>query len=60
MTTGERIRSCSMVVTAPNLFVGDVHDRMPVVLEKGDFDAWMKGSVDEAKALMKPAAENSR
>jgi putative SOS response-associated peptidase YedK len=56
--TGECIRSCSMVVTEPNLFVGDVHDRMPVVLEKGDFDAWMKGSVDQAKALMKPAAEN--
>jgi hypothetical protein len=31
---------------------------MPVVLEQKDFDAWMKGRVEEATALMKPAAEN--
>jgi putative SOS response-associated peptidase YedK len=47
-----------MVINEPNLFVGDVHDRMPVVLEQKDFDAGRKGRVEEATALMKPAAEN--
>jgi putative SOS response-associated peptidase YedK len=38
-----------------NAFVAEVHDRMPVLLERKQFDTWMKGSVDEATALMKPA-----
>ena len=41
-----------------NAFVAEVHDRMPVLLERKQFDTWMKGSVDEATALMKPAAED--
>jgi putative SOS response-associated peptidase YedK len=56
--TGERIRSCSMVITEPNRLVASVHDRMPVILEKGDFETWMKGDRDEAAELMRPAAEN--
>jgi putative SOS response-associated peptidase YedK len=47
-----------MVINEPNLFVGDVYDRMPVVLEQKDFDAGRKGRVEEATGLMKPAAEN--
>jgi putative SOS response-associated peptidase YedK len=55
--TGERVRSCSMVITAANKFVSDVHDRMPVILEQKDFDQWERGDVKDAAALMKPAAE---
>lgn len=52
------IRSCSMVITEPNKFVAEVHDRMPVVLEPSQFDQWMLGTPDEAAALMRPAAED--
>ena len=31
-------------------FVAEVHDRMPVVLEKSQFAQWMKGTPDEAAA----------
>jgi putative SOS response-associated peptidase YedK len=28
--TGDRIKSCTMIITQPNEFVAEVHDRMPV------------------------------
>lgn len=56
--TGERIRSCAMVITEANSFVSEVHDRMPVILEPKDFDQWERGDLKDAAALMKPAPEN--
>jgi putative SOS response-associated peptidase YedK len=56
--TGEKLKSCAMVITEPNKFVAEVHDRMPVILEAKDFEQWERGSVDEAVALMKPADES--
>ena len=48
-----------MVITEPNKLVAEVHDRMPVILERSDFDTWMRTKdVEEAAALMRPAAEN--
>jgi putative SOS response-associated peptidase YedK len=29
--TGERLKSCTMIITAPNDFAAEVHDRMPVL-----------------------------
>jgi putative SOS response-associated peptidase YedK len=52
---GEVVKSCAMVITAPNRFVAEVHDRMPVILEAKDFEQWEKGNPKEAAALMKPA-----
>lgn len=52
------IRSCTMIITEPNVFVGQIHDRMPVVLEKVDFDQWMFGTPDQAAELLKPAGED--
>ncbi|MEJ0076812.1 MAG: SOS response-associated peptidase [Alphaproteobacteria bacterium] len=51
------VRSCTMVITEPNKFVAEVHDRMPVVLESSQFDQWMNGTPDEAASLMRPASE---
>jgi len=31
--TGERIKSCAMIICEPNDFVAQVHDRMPVLLQ---------------------------
>jgi len=50
--TGERIKSCTMIITEANKFVADVHDRMPVILEQDDFEPWLAGAGNE---LMKPA-----
>jgi putative SOS response-associated peptidase YedK len=42
--TGEPTKSCTMIITAANDFVGEVHDRMPVILEPGGFDGWLDRS----------------
>jgi putative SOS response-associated peptidase YedK len=49
--TSERIKSCAMIITEPNDFVAEVHDRMPVLLQPDQFDHWLNGNmtVDELK-----------
>jgi len=46
-----------MVITAPNAFVREVHDRMPVLLQPHQFDAWLDGSA--GKEVLVPAPEDS-
>jgi putative SOS response-associated peptidase YedK len=55
---GNKLLSCTMVITEPNKFVAEVHDRMPVIIEAKDFEQWEHGDPRDAAALMKPAAEN--
>jgi putative SOS response-associated peptidase YedK len=43
--TGEKLKSCTMIITEPNEFIAEIHDRMPVVLEAKDF---MAGSMTAA------------
>jgi hypothetical protein len=49
---------CAMVITAPNEFVAEVHDRMPVILETKDFEQRERGDANDAAALKKPADED--
>jgi putative SOS response-associated peptidase YedK len=51
--TGERLKSCAMIITEPNEFVAEVHDRMPVLLQPEQLDHWMSGnmSVEELKPI---------
>jgi putative SOS response-associated peptidase YedK len=52
--TGKLQNPCTMVITEPNKFLAKVHDRMPVILEERQFDAWL----DESAVLpANPAAE---
>ena len=37
--TGERLKSCTMIVGEPNEFAADIHDRMPVFLTRGSIRA---------------------
>jgi putative SOS response-associated peptidase YedK len=36
--------------------VAAYHNRMPVVIEDAQFDEWMRGTPDQAAALMRPYA----
>ena len=39
--------------------MADIHDRMPVILEREHFDTWMRtDDLQEAADLMKPAGED--
>jgi putative SOS response-associated peptidase YedK len=54
--TGERIASCTIIVTDANELTRPIHDRMPVVLNKADIRQWLNG--EAGIELLKPAAED--
>ncbi len=41
--TGLLLKSCTMIITEPNDFVAEVHDRMPVLLKEQRFEPWLRG-----------------
>ncbi len=54
---GERIRSFTIVTTAPNALLADVHDRMPVILAPENWPAWLgerETDAAELKSLLRP------
>jgi putative SOS response-associated peptidase YedK len=55
---GTELKSCAMVITEPSMFVAEVHDRMPVLLEAKNFEQWEHGDAKDAAALMKSDGED--
>jgi putative SOS response-associated peptidase YedK len=53
---GETLKSCTMIITEPNKFVAEVHDRMPVLLDEKDYDPWLSGAA--GMELLRPAPED--
>lgn len=53
----EVVRSSTMVITEPNQFVAQYHDRMPVVLDRTDVMDWLTGA--KGLELLKPAPEDA-
>lgn len=53
---GETLKSCTMLITEPNKFVAEVHDRMPVILESSEFDSWLSKS--GGLEMLDPAADD--
>jgi putative SOS response-associated peptidase YedK len=51
--TRQPLKSCTMLITEPNEFVAEVHDRMPVLLTEQQFDPWLGG--DAGVEILKPA-----
>ncbi len=47
----EPLESCTIVTTAPNELLAPLHDRMPVILERGDFASWLDPGVRDAAAV---------
>jgi putative SOS response-associated peptidase YedK len=54
--SGEPLQSCTIVVTAANALTRAIHDRMPVLLEPGDFAAWLGGA--GGTSLLRPARDD--
>ena len=40
-TTGEHIKSCTIITCEPNALVATLHDRMPVILSPADWPKWL-------------------
>ena len=54
---GEEIRSCTIITTDANDLVGEVHNRMPVILQPEDYEMWLDPELDEREpltSLLKP------
>ena len=57
-TDGTVLRTFTIITTYANEMVGELHDRMPVILEPSDWPTWL-GEVEGAPAaLMRPAGED--
>lgn len=54
---GEPSPTASIVTIAANAWMAPIHDRMPVILEPHEFDRWMHGTPDEARAIIQPGAD---
>lgn len=53
----ETIESCTVIVTQADKQVSAIHDRMPVILQREDYDAWIdpeQHDLDKLTALLKP------
>ena len=53
-TTGREVAQVATVTCEPNAEVREIHHRMGVLLRPGQFETWLTGSEDEARALCQP------
>jgi len=54
--TGKPLKSCAMLITEPNTLAGEIHDRMPVLLQPEQFGPWLHGEI--GKEVLAPANNN--
>ena len=52
--TGEPVASCTIIVTDAN--AGPIHDCMPLILDKEDFEPWLIGAAGAER--LSPAADD--
>jgi putative SOS response-associated peptidase YedK len=48
---GDGLRSCTIITTDANDLVGEVHNRMPVILHPEDYEMWLDPDFDEREPL---------
>lgn len=50
---GEVVHSCTILTTQPNAVMTDIHDRMPVILDKEAEKTWLDPNVQDPELLQK-------
>lgn len=50
--------TCAILTCAPNDAMRPIHDRMPVILETGDIDAWLDPGNADLSAVLRPWARD--
>jgi len=48
---GNWVRSCSILTTTPNAVTSAVHDRMPVILNRDDYNMWLDPGMNDLTVL---------
>lgn len=52
---GEEIQSATIITTESNELVGELHDRMPVILDRDEKDRWLEEEDEgEPQAMLDP------
>lgn len=51
---GSEVESCTIVTTEAAAGIAGIHERMPVILDPGEFAAWLGGTPAEAQSLLHP------
>jgi putative SOS response-associated peptidase YedK len=49
--SGQWVKSCSILTTTPNAVTSPIHDRMPVILDRGDYDLWLDPGMTNVEAV---------
>ena len=54
------VRTCTILTTGANALVGEIHDRMPVILARDAYDVWLDpaSEKDELRDLLAPFPED--
>lgn len=55
--TGQVIESATLITTEPNELLREIHDRMPVILDRCDYETWLdpaRRDANELCALLRP------
>jgi putative SOS response-associated peptidase YedK len=60
--SGDEIQSCTILTCGPNQVMGELHDRMPVILAKEDWAKWLgeePAPEEELMAVLKPCPDEA-
>jgi putative SOS response-associated peptidase YedK len=61
-TSGEEILTCTVLTCEPNISVGELHDRMPVILAEADWPKWLGEEPTTGQkllSLLRPCPEDA-
>jgi putative SOS response-associated peptidase YedK len=57
---GKEWHTYSIMTTTPNKEMEPIHDRMPVIIDKSDYDMWLNADTeDDINALLQPLTDGS-
>ena len=60
-TSGEEVLSCTILTCGPNKAMGELHDRMPVILAEADWPSWLgeEPASEQELGLLKPRPDEA-
>jgi putative SOS response-associated peptidase YedK len=52
----EKVATCCIITTDANSLVGSIHNRMPAIIPRSDYSAWLSNDTpaEELRAMLKP------
>lgn len=57
-STGEVVTTCTILTCAPNALMAELHDRMPVILDTADYEAWLNPVDPRGPELLRPCPDD--